>query len=156
MTKIRAVLDQETWVEVDVPDEFQAIVSSLFDSEAIVSGSNDNAESNMTESYSNEVASNEGSQLGSVEQNEPTDSSSTTAVNAAQGKADVIERKKPDVVTSSQSNNSNTKERGKNATQTLEYGGVNYHMVNWLVILFSSCLILSHKYFPMKLSSRGF
>ncbi|XP_012454025.1 vacuolar protein sorting-associated protein 54, chloroplastic isoform X2 [Gossypium raimondii] len=130
MTKIRAVLDQETWVEVDVPDEFQAIVSSLFDSEAIVSGSKDNAESNMTESYSNE-----GSQVGSVAQNEPTDSSSTTAVNAAQGKAEVIERKKSDAVTSSQSNNSNTKERGKNATQTLECGGVSYHMVNCGLIL---------------------
>ncbi|KAA3478710.1 vacuolar protein sorting-associated protein 54, chloroplastic [Gossypium australe] len=127
MTKIRAVLDQETWVEVDVPDEFQAIVSSLFDSEAIVSGSKDNAGSNKTESYSNE-----GSQVGSVAQNEPTDSSSTTAVNAAQGKAEVIERKKSDAVTSSQINNSNTKERGKNATQTLEYGGVSYHM--WLNI----------------------
>ncbi|MBA0663265.1 hypothetical protein Goklo_003386 [Gossypium klotzschianum] len=130
MTKIRAVLDQETWVEVDVPDEFQAIVSSLFDSEAIVSGSKDNAESNMTQSYSNE-----GSQVGSVAQNEPTDSSSTTAVNAAQGKAEVIERKKSDAVTSSQSNNSNTKERGKNATQTLECGGVSYHMVNCGLIL---------------------
>ncbi|GMI93207.1 modified transport to the vacuole 17, ARABIDOPSIS THALIANA VPS54 HOMOLOG [Hibiscus trionum] len=128
MTKIRAVLDQETWVEVDVPDEFQAIVSSLFDSE-----SKDNSESNMAESYSNE-----GSQVaetgsrGSVEQN---GSSGTTAVNAAQGKAEVTERKKSDAVTSSQSNSSNTKERGKNATQTLEYGGVSYHMVNCGLIL---------------------
>ncbi|KAI3495669.1 hypothetical protein L1887_38015 [Cichorium endivia] len=30
MTKMRAVLDQETWVEVDVPTEFQGIVDSLF------------------------------------------------------------------------------------------------------------------------------
>ncbi|KAK8950783.1 hypothetical protein KSP39_PZI004842 [Platanthera zijinensis] len=29
MTKIKAVLDQETWVVVDVPEEFQALVSSL-------------------------------------------------------------------------------------------------------------------------------
>ena len=29
MTKIKAVLDQETWVSVDVPEEFQAIVDSL-------------------------------------------------------------------------------------------------------------------------------
>ncbi|XP_039023431.1 vacuolar protein sorting-associated protein 54, chloroplastic-like isoform X2 [Hibiscus syriacus] len=112
MTKIRAVLDQETWVEVDVPDEFQAIVSLLFDSVS------------KAESHSNE-----GSQVseigshGSVEQNEQIDSSGTAAVNAAQGKA------------SSQSNSSNTKERGKNATQTLEYGGVSYHMVNCGLIL---------------------
>ncbi|KAL4386249.1 hypothetical protein GQ457_09G000530 [Hibiscus cannabinus] len=128
MTKVRAVLDQETWVEVDVPDEFQAIASSLFDSE-----SKDNAESNMTESFSSE-----GSQVaetgsgGSLEQ---IDSSGTTAVNAAQGKAEVTERKNSDAITSSQSKSSNTKERGKNATQTLEYGGVSYHMVNCGLIL---------------------
>ncbi|KAK8500311.1 hypothetical protein V6N13_008827 [Hibiscus sabdariffa] len=128
MTKIRAVLDQETWVEVDVPDEFQAIAFSLFDSE-----SKDNAESNMAESISRE-----GSQVaetgsrGSLEQ---IDSSGTTAVNAAQGKAEVTERKNSDAVTSSQSKSSNTKERGKNATQTLEYGGVSYHMVNCGLIL---------------------
>jgi vacuolar protein sorting-associated protein 54 len=29
MAKIKAVLDQETWVPVDVPEEFQAIVLSL-------------------------------------------------------------------------------------------------------------------------------
>ena len=44
MTKIRAVLDQETWVEVDVPDEFQAIVSSLFFSEVLISENPDDAE----------------------------------------------------------------------------------------------------------------
>ncbi|XP_022716467.1 vacuolar protein sorting-associated protein 54, chloroplastic-like isoform X2 [Durio zibethinus] len=141
MTKIKAVLDQETWVEVDVPDEFQAIVSSLCHSEAIISESKDNAESNMTESYSDMVANNEGSQVadtglqGSLEQNEQTDSSGTIAINAAQGKAEVIERKKSDAVTSSQSNMSNMKERGKPTTQTLEYGGVGYHMVNCGLIL---------------------
>ncbi|KAK8664970.1 hypothetical protein V6N13_084737 [Hibiscus sabdariffa] len=128
MTKIRAVLDQETWVEVDVPDEFQAIASSLFDSE-----SKDNAESNMTESFSSEgLQVAETGSGGSLEQ---IDSSGTTAVNAAQGKAEVTERKNSDAITSSQSKSSNTKERGKNATQTLEYGGVSYHMVNCGLIL---------------------
>ncbi|XWS20712.1 hypothetical protein CRYUN_Cryun31cG0126300 [Craigia yunnanensis] len=141
MTKIKAVLDQETWVEVDVPDEFQAIVSSLFHSEAIISESKDNAESKMTESCSDIVASNEGSQVadtglqGSLERNELNDSSGTTAVNAVQGKAEVIERKKSDAVTSSQSNSSNMKEHGKPTTQMLEYGGVGYHMVNCGLIL---------------------
>ncbi|XP_022721291.1 vacuolar protein sorting-associated protein 54, chloroplastic-like isoform X3 [Durio zibethinus] len=95
MTKIKAVLDQETWVEVDVPDEFQ----------------------------------------GSLHQNEQTNSSGTPAVDATQGKAEVIGRKKSDAVTSSQSNSSNMKERGKPTTQTLEYGGVGYHMVNCGLIL---------------------
>ncbi|PON76597.1 Vps54-likeVacuolar protein sorting-associated protein 54, C-terminal [Parasponia andersonii] len=44
MTKIKAVLDQETWVEVDVPDEFQAILSSLFFSEALLSENSDDAQ----------------------------------------------------------------------------------------------------------------
>ncbi|WRX27769.1 Vacuolar protein sorting-associated protein 54 [Theobroma cacao] len=133
MTKIKAVLDQETWVEVDVPDEFQAIVSSLH-SEAIISGNKDNAETNMT-SYSDMVACNEGSQVadtglqGALEQHEQTDSSGTTALNAAQGKAEAIEKMKSDSVTSSQSNSSNMKERGKPTTQMLEYGGVGYHMM---------------------------
>ncbi|EOY25516.1 VPS54 isoform 1 [Theobroma cacao] len=139
MTKIKAVLDQETWVEVDVPDEFQAIVSSLH-SEAIISGNKDNAETNMT-SYSDMVACNEGSQVadtglqGALEQHEQTDSSGTTALNAAQGKAEAIEKMKSDSVTSSQSNSSNMKERGKPTTQMLEYGGVGYHMVNCGLIL---------------------
>lgn len=34
MAKMRAILDQENWAEIDVPDEFQAIVTSLFCSES--------------------------------------------------------------------------------------------------------------------------
>lgn len=51
MTKIRAVLDQETWVEVDVPDEFQAIVKSLFLSEASISETVDDARGSPKASY---------------------------------------------------------------------------------------------------------
>ncbi|OMO73818.1 Vps54-like protein [Corchorus olitorius] len=133
MTKIKAVLDQETWVEVDVPDEFQAIVSSLFHSEAMLSGNNDNAESNMTESHSDTIASNLGSQVAdagiqsALEKNEQSDSSGTTAQNAAQGNVEAIENKKSEAVTSQ--NSGNLKERGKPATQMLEYGGVGYHMM---------------------------
>lgn len=29
MTKLKAMLDQETWVEVDVPNEFQGIMDSF-------------------------------------------------------------------------------------------------------------------------------
>lgn len=30
MAKLKAILDQENWAEIDVPDEFQTIVTSLF------------------------------------------------------------------------------------------------------------------------------
>nr|GMD99638.1 vacuolar protein sorting-associated protein 54, chloroplastic [Ipomoea batatas] len=36
MTKMRAILDQENWAEIDVPDEFQAIVTSFFCSEKLL------------------------------------------------------------------------------------------------------------------------
>ncbi|XP_022035623.1 vacuolar protein sorting-associated protein 54, chloroplastic isoform X2 [Helianthus annuus] len=52
MTKLKAVLDQETWVEVDVPVEFQAIVDSLFSLE------DDNSKS-IANSYNEMVASSE-------------------------------------------------------------------------------------------------
>lgn len=38
MAKMKAVLDQETWVAVDVPDEFQVIINSLLSSEALING----------------------------------------------------------------------------------------------------------------------
>ncbi|CAI9293123.1 unnamed protein product [Lactuca saligna] len=41
MTKLKAVLDQETWVEVDVPNEFQGIVDSLFSLESLGVGDSD-------------------------------------------------------------------------------------------------------------------
>ena len=36
MAKIKAVLDQETWVAVDIPEEFQVIVLSLPSTEVLV------------------------------------------------------------------------------------------------------------------------
>ena len=36
MTKTMAVLDQETWVAVDIPEEFQVIVLSLPSTEVLV------------------------------------------------------------------------------------------------------------------------
>ncbi|CAI9284614.1 unnamed protein product [Lactuca saligna] len=41
MTKLKAVLDQETWVKVDVPNEFQGIVDSLFSLESLGVGDSD-------------------------------------------------------------------------------------------------------------------
>ncbi|KAM0054859.1 putative vacuolar protein sorting-associated protein [Helianthus debilis subsp. tardiflorus] len=55
MTKLKALLDQETWVEVDVPDEFQAIVDSLFRLES--DSEDDDHSKSIANSYNEVVAS---------------------------------------------------------------------------------------------------
>ncbi|KAJ9565429.1 hypothetical protein OSB04_001395 [Centaurea solstitialis] len=57
MTKLRAVLDQETWVEVDVPNEFQAIVNSLFSSELVVAGDSDDHSKSIAEGHNDVISS---------------------------------------------------------------------------------------------------
>ncbi|KAF5944885.1 hypothetical protein HYC85_018962 [Camellia sinensis] len=57
MAKIRGVLDRETWVEVHVAEEFQAIVSSLFCSEPLITGHTDDAQGNVATGYSVVVSS---------------------------------------------------------------------------------------------------
>ncbi|KAI3800624.1 hypothetical protein L1987_28717 [Smallanthus sonchifolius] len=54
MTKLKAVLDQETWVEVDVPVEFQAIVDSLF---SLESDSDEDHSKSAANSYNEMVSS---------------------------------------------------------------------------------------------------
>ncbi|GAV66145.1 Vps54 domain-containing protein/DUF2450 domain-containing protein [Cephalotus follicularis] len=145
MTKIRAVLDQETWVEVDVPHEFQAIVSSLFWSESLISGNMDDAQGNVTNS-GEVVINNDGPLLADTglqtagQKIEQSDSSEISTQNATQVNstqlAGAVERNIVDTQTSSVENNSsNLKERGKSPSQTLFYGGVGYHMVNCGLIL---------------------
>uniref|UniRef100_A0A2C9W596 Vacuolar protein sorting-associated protein 54 C-terminal domain-containing protein n=1 Tax=Manihot esculenta TaxID=3983 RepID=A0A2C9W596_MANES len=144
MTKIKAVLDQETWVEVDVPDEFQAIVASFFSYEALISGDIDDAQGIMTKRYGEVVTNNDGSILADTEaQNAPhplmrMDSGEISLQSTTQVKyapvAEATESNRADV-TSAQSNNNNAKERGKGASQTLVCGGVGYHMVNCGLIL---------------------
>ncbi|KAK3212521.1 hypothetical protein Dsin_017227 [Dipteronia sinensis] len=145
MTKIKAVLDQETWVEVDVPDEFQTIVASLVSSEALVSGRTDDVQGNMI-TYSEVGTSNDSAIIApsgpqnSHQQIERSDSSEVIASNSAQlnstSSAEANANSKVDATSSSvQTNSSNTKERVKSTSQTLSYGGVGYHMVNCGLIL---------------------
>ncbi|TQD88707.1 hypothetical protein C1H46_025718 [Malus baccata] len=127
MAKIKAVLDQETWVEVDVPDEFQVIVTSLFSSESLVTENLDTVQDNTETSY-NEVA---------------TPSNSSHAADTSAGitakeipNSDGTEKNKADIANSvAQNNHSNVKERGKSTSQTLFYKGVGFHMVNCGLIL---------------------
>lgn len=143
MAKIRAVLDQETWVEVDIPDEFQAIVTSLFSYETLVAENPDDAEGSMATSYEEVIKNNDSSHvednglLDAQNQIKRADSSeipqdiagSNTSTSATS------ERNKSDVNSLAQ-NNSSTKERGKSTSHTLLCKDVGYHMVNWLVLFF--------------------
>ncbi|KAJ6770757.1 VACUOLAR PROTEIN SORTING-ASSOCIATED PROTEIN 54 CHLOROPLASTIC [Salix purpurea] len=141
MTKIKAVLDQEMWVEVDVPEEFQAIVASLFYSERL-----NDTQGDSTTSYGEVGTSNDGSLVIDAEaQNAEQElvkmnSTDISLENSVQKKStpstESTESNKVIAATSSaQSNNHNVKERGKSTSQTLFCGGVGYHMVNCGLIL---------------------
>ncbi|XAR56144.1 hypothetical protein NMG60_11036498 [Bertholletia excelsa] len=123
MTKIKAVLDQETWVEVDVPDEFQAIVTSLFESQPSITGQTDGCTGHIVVDDS-EVASRtdillmgDTGQLNSQPHIECSDSTEVTEDNTVQ------------------SNSIKSKERVKASSQSLLFSGVGYHMVNCGLIL---------------------
>ncbi|KAM1749974.1 hypothetical protein ACFX12_010762 [Malus domestica] len=137
MAKIKAVLDQETWVEVDVPDEFQIIVTSLFSSESLVSENLDAVQDNTETSY-NEVATSSNSshaaETGSSvaeQQSKGADSSETSADVTAKEtpKSDGTEKNKAIVANSVAQNNHSNKERGKSTSQSLFYKGVGFHMM---------------------------
>ncbi|PKI49869.1 vacuolar protein sorting-associated protein 54, chloroplastic [Punica granatum] len=135
MTKIKAVLDQETWVEVDVPEEFQTIVYSLFGTQPSSNGGPDVSPVSTfidDDGIGKTVTSTQQEILG-------TDSIDGTGDIARQAKypsaAGSLERSKADDVHSSHANNSSIKERGRSAAQSIVYRGVGYHMVNCGLIL---------------------
>ena len=142
MTKLKAVLDQETWDEMDVPEEFQSIISSLFASQELISRKVDDAD---TITYHRNPLTPNGSLTSGAEdqnterRNENSESSEGPAVSNAQVKYIVspesLERSKAGV--SSVANNQSNQKAGKS---NLFYQGVGYHMVNWLVFLL--CIVM--------------
>nr|VDC83062.1 unnamed protein product [Brassica rapa] len=127
MTKLKAVLDQETWDEIDVPEEFQSIISSLFASQELISGKGDDAD---IKTHRNPLPLNGSLTSGTEDQstvsrNEKSESSEGAAGSNAQVKSTV----KAGSVTNNQSNQ---KAHGKS---NLFYQGVGYHMVNCGLIL---------------------
>ncbi|PRQ41589.1 putative vps54-likeVacuolar protein sorting-associated protein [Rosa chinensis] len=151
MTKIKAVLDQETWVEVDVPDEFQVIVNSLFCSEALVAENLDAGHGSTETSY-NEVDTGPSITEKQIKQTDSTELSTDMTGNNKSTSADGAEKNKADVTNSvAQHNHSNMKERGKSTSQILSYKGVGFHMVNCGLILMKmlSEYIDMNNFFPV-------
>ncbi|XP_028755196.1 vacuolar protein sorting-associated protein 54, chloroplastic isoform X1 [Neltuma alba] len=134
MAKIKAVLDQETWVEIDVPDEFQSIVNVLFSSDALTSENLDGAEDDNSKNYDDGVTDNNvlpmanTGQSNAEQQVEQTNSIEISAKNATIHRTHSRN-------SSAQTNNTDSKDHKKSASQTLYFKGVNYHMVNCGLIL---------------------
>ncbi|KAK1266372.1 hypothetical protein QJS04_geneDACA000203 [Acorus gramineus] len=130
MTKIRAVLDQETWVAVDVPDEFQGIAALLY-SEALYNENLD-APGDPTSRYSdNDPAALSAQQAPRTNDSVGTSREHATLDTASSGKN--RENKAEVLPSSTQSNNVN--DHGKSNPRMLSYRGVGYHMVNCGLIL---------------------
>ncbi|KAI4297560.1 hypothetical protein L6164_037445 [Bauhinia variegata] len=144
MTKIKAVLDQETWVEIDVPDEFQAILNLLFSSNAMSTENLHDAEGDNSTSY-NDVGTHDDVQpvedtgrSNAVEQSNSIEvSANNVALERPSALAGAMERNSDSIMSSAQGNNTDIKEKDnkKSGSHTLFYKGVGYHMVNCGLIL---------------------
>ncbi|XP_027339653.1 vacuolar protein sorting-associated protein 54, chloroplastic isoform X2 [Abrus precatorius] len=145
MAKIKAVLDQETWVEIDVPEEFQSIINLLFTSDALTSENLNDTEDDNSTAYNGVMTNHdglpmaEGAESGAEQKIERTNSMESSTNSAASDRSkppvDSMEPNKAHSrITSSQSNNTE-KDHKKTASQALYYKGVGYHMVNCGLIL---------------------
>ncbi|XP_031502372.1 vacuolar protein sorting-associated protein 54, chloroplastic [Nymphaea colorata] len=125
MEKVTAVLDQETWVSVDVPEEFQTISNSFSSSGEIGRDDPtcDDASGPAVTTSTKVYISNE-QQSKNVKQD-------VTLAKSVNGQDKALEISN----ISHHSDDRSTKEHGKTASQMLFYGGVGYHMVNCGLIL---------------------
>jgi vacuolar protein sorting-associated protein 54 len=128
MTKIKAVLDQETWVEIDVPDEFQSIINMLFSSDALSSGNLNGVEEDNSISYHDMATTNDARPMA--------DTGQSNAEQNVEQTDSTEESKKPNRGHSKSVESISTeKDHKKSASQALVYKGVGYHMVNCGLIL---------------------
>ncbi|OIV97295.1 hypothetical protein TanjilG_07047 [Lupinus angustifolius] len=135
MSKIKAVLDQETWVEIDVPDEFQAIINLLFSNDALTSENFNGSEDDNSTSYNVQPIAYTGQ--SNDEQNNSIEASiSNAASDRSKPLDESMERNRAHSrIPSAQSNHTDTKDNKKSVSQALLYKGVGYHMVNCGLIL---------------------
>ncbi|GAB4826405.1 Vacuolar protein sorting-associated protein 54 [Ancistrocladus abbreviatus] len=145
MAKIRAALDQETWVEVDVPDEFQAIVISILGSDPLSTEIFDDVKAGIASGYSDVVTSDsshvadtgEGNAQQHMEHNALNNISAENDIKVKLPPSDEAnEKNKSETVTSvPHGNNNNIKDRVKSTSNAISLKGVSYHMVNCGLIL---------------------
>ncbi|KAL6538742.1 hypothetical protein OROGR_012730 [Orobanche gracilis] len=153
MAKMRALLDQENWAEIDVPDEFQSIVTSLCSSESVAAGgsnavSEDTVSSSAGSSMVGADPSNKPQSIERPDSNGNADHIPNTDSSRLSG---AVDSGNTDVSTSSHGNSASLKDRGKSALRMLYFRGVGYHMVNcglYLVKMMSEYVDMSN-YLPI-------
>lgn len=130
---MKAILDQENWAEIDVPDEFQAIVTSFFSPETLVTS--ENATSNGPVAPGSEGSLVDAGLSNSSQNMEQHDSVAEHLDSAAQGNSSGLRRTESGNAdtesNSAHSVESNSRERGKASPRMLYFNGIGYHMVNW-------------------------
>ncbi|CAI9089535.1 OLC1v1024122C1 [Oldenlandia corymbosa var. corymbosa] len=133
MAKMRAILEQENWNEVDVPDEYQTILNSMFSSESSSSEHIDEPPVGSPASNGNPPVHTEASpggdagSLNLVEHAGQNESGQLSGDNRQRNSAENTAENGP---STAQNNDANRKERGKPSCRTLSFKGLQYHMVN--------------------------
>ncbi|XP_061356195.1 vacuolar protein sorting-associated protein 54, chloroplastic isoform X2 [Gastrolobium bilobum] len=134
MAKIKAVLDQETWVEIDVPDEFQSIINLLFSSDALTSENLNGSEDDISTRYNDAVTNN--NVLPMADTGQPNAEQQVEQNNSIEASMNSV--MEPNIAhnkISTAQSNSTEKDHKKSVSQSLFYKGVGYHMVNCGIIL---------------------
>ncbi|KAK1368153.1 Vps54 domain-containing protein [Heracleum sosnowskyi] len=138
MAKIRAVLDQETWAEVDVADDFQAITTSLCFEESVDGDDLDDASNSIARGENEAVSSNrsliaDGQVTNSIQPIHRTNSTEVSPEITAQvnvsSSTGPVDSSRADSTLSAPANSASKKDR------TLTFRGVGYHMVNCGLVL---------------------
>ncbi|XP_073281495.1 vacuolar protein sorting-associated protein 54, chloroplastic-like [Primulina huaijiensis] len=137
MAKMRALLDQENWAEIDVPDEFQTIVTLFSCAEPEPSGNNGVTPGDLTSSSSDLVSSHDdastmdaGPSNSSPHIEEPNSNGTYLDHMPNTESSRLSGASNSDVSTSAHGNSTSIKERGKSCLRMLYFKGVGYHMVN--------------------------
>ncbi|KAG5622001.1 hypothetical protein H5410_007219 [Solanum commersonii] len=128
MAKMRAILDQENWAEIDVPDEFQAIVTSLLCSESETRELADEVSADIAPSSPKMLLGSDGS---------PTAEARLQKISQNAEHTDSIPRSE----STAQSNETNSRERGKSSTRLLFFRGVGGLI---LVKMLSECIEMNN------------
>nr|XP_016440247.1 PREDICTED: vacuolar protein sorting-associated protein 54, chloroplastic-like [Nicotiana tabacum] len=121
MARMRAILDQEKWAEIDVPEEFQAIVTSLFCSESETRELADEVSADIAPSSPETFLSSDGSPM--------TESGLQKIARNTQHTDSVPSD------STAQINETNSRERGRSSPKLIFFRGIGYHMVNCGLIL---------------------